>query len=363
MDFIISKLYHLTMIKVAIIIPTLNRPDFLLRQFAFYTKVKSPHPIYISDSSNQENAKEITDGIKRYKNLDITYQWALPGKDQIYKLLPLVKEKYCIQIGDDDFVIPNTIAECADFLENHPDYGTCMGKQVNIRLRSEDYDKAYGLIDRQTRPMGRSLEDNDPTSRLMNFWSDTFFACLTVRRIETERSLRDMTKDFTFVDYMTEFLVASVPLIAGKMKIFDKLGYVMHISSRRYGIVVNPSVAKTASGIYNSEQWKICEKSLTKFISEIGVPEEDSLKVAQLAATLYLESQMAPDKNQPNINKDQSRGNYNNVIKILKRYLSKIKFIKSIYYKIKSPEYVERPESKYFNDFKVVKDFLENKNA
>lgn len=348
--------------KVAIIIPTLNRPDLVLRQFAFYTKVNSPHPIYISDSSNPENAKEITDGIKRYKNLDITYQWVPPRRDQIYKLLPLVKEKYCIQIGDDDLVIPNTIAECADFLENHPDYGTCMGRQVNIRFCLEDFDKPYGIIDRQTRPMGRSLEDNDPTSRLTNFWSDTFFACLVVRRIETEKSLREMTKDFTFIDYMTEFLVVSVPLIAGKMKILDKLGYVMHISSRRYGIIVNPSVASTVSAIYNSEQWRICEKSLTKFISGKGVPEEDSLKMAKLAATLYLESQLAPEKNQPNVNQNKVKST-RSIIKILKSHLSKVKFIKSVYYKIKPPEYVERPESKYFNDFKVVKDFLENKNA
>ena len=42
--------------KVAIIIPTMNRPVFLLRQLEFYELSDSLHPVYISDSSNEENA-------------------------------------------------------------------------------------------------------------------------------------------------------------------------------------------------------------------------------------------------------------------------------------------------------------------
>src|SRR3989344_2901816 len=125
MDFIVSKLYYLTMTKVAIIIPTMNRPDFMLRQFEFYELMDSPHPVYILDSSNTENAEKLKDGIKKFKKFSITYQWAPPGKDCLYQILPLIKEKYCIQVGDDDILIPSTMSECADFLEQNPDYATC----------------------------------------------------------------------------------------------------------------------------------------------------------------------------------------------------------------------------------------------
>src|SRR3990167_6208305 len=100
--------------KVAIIIPTMNRPDFIFRHFEFYELMNSPHPIYVSDSSNEENAQRIRDGIKRFKNLNTTYQWVPPGKDCLYQLMPLIKEKYCMQIGDDDLIIPKTVSECAD---------------------------------------------------------------------------------------------------------------------------------------------------------------------------------------------------------------------------------------------------------
>src|SRR3989344_4055848 len=85
--------------KVATIISTMNRPDFILRQFEFYELMDSPHPIYISDSSNEENAEKLKNGIKKFKKLNITYQWAPPGKDCLYLLLPLVKEKFAILLS------------------------------------------------------------------------------------------------------------------------------------------------------------------------------------------------------------------------------------------------------------------------
>ena len=56
--------------KVAIIIPTMNRPVFLLRQLEFYELSDSLHPVYISDSSNEENAEKLKNGIKQFKKLN-----------------------------------------------------------------------------------------------------------------------------------------------------------------------------------------------------------------------------------------------------------------------------------------------------
>ena len=45
------------MYKVAILIPTLNRSDFLIRQLQYYATVENPHPVYIGDASDKENRK------------------------------------------------------------------------------------------------------------------------------------------------------------------------------------------------------------------------------------------------------------------------------------------------------------------
>ena len=45
--------------KVAILIPTKNRSDFLIRQLKYYASVDSVHPIYIGDSSDENDKEKI----------------------------------------------------------------------------------------------------------------------------------------------------------------------------------------------------------------------------------------------------------------------------------------------------------------
>lgn len=347
--------------KVAIIIPTMNRPEFLLRQFEFYEQMKSPHPVYISDSSNTENAEKIKNGIKKFKNFKITYQWAPPGKDCLYQLLPLVEEKYCIQMGDDDIIIPKTISDCGEFLESNSDYGTCAGRQVNIRLRAEDYDKPWGMVGRQTLPLGgKSIEDEDILVRTKKFWSDSFFICFVVRRIETERALRNITKHFYLAGHLTEFILISALIISGKFKVLDQLGYIMQVSNIRYdhldqGMGINLITSPTFS-----QEWKICEEGLAKFICDKGISPKESLFTARqllildIAHWFGITAKELPIGQKPDdVSKRKARSK-------LRHFASKMPFLKNIYYRYNPPNDVTKPESKYYNDFKVVKDFLEN---
>jgi len=349
--------------KVAIIIPTMNRPDFILRQFEFYELMNSPHPIYISDSSNDGNAEKLKNGIKKFKKLKITYQWAPPGKDPLHSLLPLVKEKYCIQIGDDDLIIPNTISECADFLESHPDYATCAGKQVNIRFRKEDYIKPYGIIAHQTLPHGRSVENEDMLVRAKSFWSDPFFICFVVTRLEVEKDIRNITQNFSIIGRMTEFLLVTVLITAGKAKVLDKLGYVMQISDNRYDFDHNLVIDLMTSPPIN-EHWSICEKGLSEIICKKGISEEKSLKIAKWLFVLYLARQFALEVSWLPVGQNESVSDHSvssgqSFVKKLRHLISQLPFLKSIFYKYNPPSDVTMPESKYYKDFKTVKDFFE----
>ena len=363
MDFILPKLYYLTM-KVAITIPTLNRPDFVLRQFELYELMNSPHPMYILDSSNEENAEKLKEGIKKFKKLSIVYEWVPPGKDHTYSLLPLVKEKYCIQMGDDDLIIPKTISDCADFLESHSDYATCGGKQVNIRLRLEDYDKPRGIIGTQTMPFGRSIEHEDMFARVRNFWSNPTFICFTVRRTEIERKIRNITKHFSLLDYATEFLIWSALIIYGKAKVLDELGYIMQLGNR-YGWVDYSDIEWfMSSPVSTAEKWKTMQNGLSEILQECGRSEEENPKIFRWVFTLYLIHQFTSEIDSPAVfpflTQKQSISFKRNLSKKIRYFASSYPLFKKIYYQFKTPQDATRPESKYFNDFKVVKDFIEN---
>ena len=355
--------------KVAIIIPTMNRPDFMLRQFAFYEFMNNQHPVYVVDSSGPENSEKLKSGINRFKKLHITYHWAPPKKDYVYQILPLIKEKYCIQSCDDDLVIPDTISECADFLEANPDYGTCMGKQVNIRFRQEDYDKPYGLIAKQTIPMGQSIEDGNMLKRVKDFWSNQYFVCFAVTRTETEKAIREITKHFDLAEDMFEFLLFDILLVSGKAKVIDKLGYIMQRSSLPFfdhslteDFLLHPAIG---------EKWKICEEGFSKILQEKGISEKEGSWAVRGMFIVYLAQQYSIEKNWlaigqtkfDSLTKVKTVQSKRSLSKELKHLASNLPFLKTIYYKLNPPNYVTSPESKYYHDFKIVKDFLERKSS
>lgn len=351
------------MIKVAITIPTMNRPDLLLRQFEFCELMNSPHPIYVLDSSNEENAEKIKNEIKKFKTLDIFYKWVPPGKDCFCDLLPLVKEKYCLQMGDDDLIIPNTISECADFLEHHPDYATCAGKQVNIRFRKQDNTEPFGIIDHQTLPFGRSIEDNHLFTRVRNFWSDPNFICFAVTRYEVEQKVRNITRFYPFMENLTEFVIWTVRIISGKAKVLDQLGYIMQKSNNRYNFT-DTLVFDFMLAPATKEKWDICQNGLSEILQEKGILKEDSLKMAKGIFLLYLARQFTLETDWLSIFDEKKSAvsikiSKKSLTKRIKHFMLSFPLFKLIYYKFKAPQDVTRSESKYFNDFKRVKDFLE----
>lgn len=372
MQFLIYSEYYFTMTRVAIIIPTMNRPDFILRQLEFYELIRSPHPIYLSDSSNSENAEKLKNGIEKFKNFEIIYQWALPGKDNLNLLLPLVKEKYCIQMGDDDIMIPQTISECADFLEDNPDYATCGGKQINFSFRDEEYNQPYGIIGHQTLPHGRSLENDDMLPRIKEFWfnlkttgsdfyiSNISFICFTVRSVELEKLIRNLTKHFSLTEHIMEFIATSSLVVAGKSKILGKLGYVMQQNNNRYSFTHHLTVDVVTDPLMSSK-WEIAHKGFAKIVEKMGKTEEESLRIAKWIFIVYLARQFFLEISWPpvDVKKSAQKVTPKSLPKKLRRFISASSFIKNIYYKFNQPKDVSRSESKYYEDFRMVKEFLE----
>ena len=53
---------------VAIIIPTKDRSQFLIRQLCYYASVNCPYTIYIGDGSKVEHANKIQSAVKKLKD-------------------------------------------------------------------------------------------------------------------------------------------------------------------------------------------------------------------------------------------------------------------------------------------------------
>ena len=109
--------------NLTIIIPTLNRNVSLDQVLNHYSKNDCRAKLLILDSSQKEIKKRNISICAQYKNLKIIYK-NRKGKplEVIKKNKNLVKTKYCVFTGDDDFLIVKNLKKILFFLENNHDF-------------------------------------------------------------------------------------------------------------------------------------------------------------------------------------------------------------------------------------------------
>src|SRR3989344_5246541 len=173
--------------RVAIVITTRNRSDFLIRLLNYYHLNNCPHTIYIGDASTKDHQEQTLDAIRKIGGkVNIVYNdfTGYTPSQSTYELLTQVKEKYACFNGDDDYQISDSLTKCAEFLESNPDYATATGYAVNFRLKQ---DGPYGDIE-VLKDYPRPELHNEPASkRVLDFLDKYFVTNISVSRTDRMR--------------------------------------------------------------------------------------------------------------------------------------------------------------------------------
>ncbi len=303
------------MIKVSILIPTMNRSDFLIRQLQYYASVNSLHPIYIGDASTNDHIEKIKRAIDDLKTIKIHYyHWpTLNDRETISKLGNIAKEKFCALTGDDDFLIPNSLTKCADFLERNIEYRTAQGKGIVLSLEN---DGVYGNL-KDVSPYWLQKNDRTETSareRLFNFSKNYWVPQFSVHRTEefcNDSKFYAIIKDRSFGELLHSFIF----IANGKSKTIDCLYLIRQVHSRRF------SLPDTYDWI-TSENWyssyNIFSNILTKvLVDKDGVDEDIAKSTVKQAFWTYLKDciNIKYYINYGNLSKDNIMGNITNIIK------------------------------------------------
>ncbi len=220
--------------KVAILIPTMNRPDFIERTVAYYNSLNSPHPIYIGDASDPDASALAVNNLKKFKNVEVKYfNWR--GVDISRTIVRLAEKvqrdhQYCAYHGDDDFFVPLSLTKCARILAENRDYRTAQGRAALVEM---DAPGAYGNVKAVGPYWGRnSLEQDTSLGRVESLNEKYFNMQFAVHR--TNEFLDD-SKSFKEVrDYsLGEFLHSMLFAIRGRSKFVDCLFLIRHVHDER----------------------------------------------------------------------------------------------------------------------------------
>jgi glycosyltransferase domain-containing protein len=223
---------------ISILIPTLNRSDYLVRALYYYSKVGFKGYICIGDSSDCNHVEKTKHAIQDLEGkLNIIYRYFPnpPYKNDamcMRELIELAPTPYAVYAGDDDFAIPRGLEKCVMFLEDHLDYSAAHGIRISVRLQKGS--KVYGRMISADYCLDSTYEQETAIERWRTYMRFSISTQYYVRRTETWRRIyRDV--DSVPLRYLgPELLPCSLSVISGKVKTLDYLSIVFQVNDDRY---------------------------------------------------------------------------------------------------------------------------------
>jgi glycosyltransferase domain-containing protein len=116
--------------KLSIVIISYNRQNFILRQLEYWKDI--PVSIIVIDGSFLSLKKEVLNN--RYTNLNYIHS-STSFAERIGIAAKISKKDYTIFLGDDEFYSISALEKCLYFLEQNPDYVSCMGQCLAFKVK------------------------------------------------------------------------------------------------------------------------------------------------------------------------------------------------------------------------------------
>lgn len=219
---------------ISLLVPTMNRSDFVIRLLRYYHALGFQGHIFIGDSSNDEHASRTKKAITACRDkLNIVHR-EYPGLNNAQctqRLLDQVSTPYAAFLPDDDFLVPRGLERCMQFLDSHPEYVAAHGLGTLFEL---DADGVYGRPKSASYYRQAEFDMNRASERLeahLNRGSVTLFS---VHRVEAMRLMYRDIENVADQSLATEVLPCCISVVLGKIKQLDCLYLIRQAHDQRY---------------------------------------------------------------------------------------------------------------------------------
>lgn len=120
--------------NISILIPSIDRPNQIIKQLSFYYSLQTDININICDSTKKppSKLKKSIDFFSKTLSINYFHEPGLNDRQAIYYLIDNCKTEYSSFIGDDDLFIPEGMIKSADFLKKNLDYRVAYGNAIIV---------------------------------------------------------------------------------------------------------------------------------------------------------------------------------------------------------------------------------------
>jgi glycosyltransferase domain-containing protein len=241
-------------IDFALIIPTYNRPEYLKRLLDYYSQCEINYPIFVGDSSTEENKRKNEKTLSKISKLNVSHIKYPSDINPFFKTadtLKYVKEKYCALCADDDFITPSGLKMSVEFLKANPDFTCAHGNYIGYCVKKNKKGENQFFWKPLCTPDSIILPDSEArlTYHFTNH-SATFYA---IHRTEFLKFIFNENMKYTIDYQFGELLPSMLTLIYGKKKKLDVMCNVREMNPYSTGWTCKPLSDYMKDGTYDEK--------------------------------------------------------------------------------------------------------------
>lgn len=208
--------------KLALVLPTRNRPGLLRRSLVFYARHGLSYKIAIADSSDHAFHDEMDSLVQEFPELSIEITRFPADYNSWLKIIEVMESEdtdYIGLSGDDDMLLNQGIAECVEFLDSNPSISVVDGRELRVALPNPLLLTYWGFSILQHQQ--NSATAPDPMSRLVQYFQSYWPTFYGVHRresvIESFRSAYEMDTE----NLVSELMQGAVTVLNGGYHCID----------------------------------------------------------------------------------------------------------------------------------------------
>ena len=275
--------------RVSFLVPTKNRPDFVVRLLRYYAQQGFAGRLLIGDSSDPGPAERIQRAVAGLGDrLAVRYE-AFPGCSEpqtTSQLLGRVDTSYVAFLPDDDLVVADAVGPCVAFLDAHPDYSLAHGIGALVRL---DRSGPWGAVAGTAGYSLRAPSAVSACARLLDHLERYSVMSFSIHRTAQMRAAYDRVPELTDHAF-TELLPCCLSVAQGRVHRIDRLYLIRQEHDRRY---LNADIFDWVTGPGWRASYELFRNRLAEeLVRQDGVSMEQALEVIKrgfwksLASTL-----------------------------------------------------------------------------
>lgn len=273
-------------------VPTRNRPRELHRLLSFLSYADNTHSVHVLDGSTREaqdqNSRMVGGfSFAKHESYDPELHLGLRCANALRK----VSTPYVVFCGDDDFVFPDALTQCAKYLDQHADYSVVSGNVLSLTYLHDKPLLRYGVMLKNSfQFIGFTAHEHFLQRALYSFaysYLGTPPLYYGLRRTDSTReAFYQMTGDLKYSG--VELLSNSIALIRGKVAILE-----FPFGLRDYSCAAIREPERDNPGTYLSDDDMDFIKPI--LTSALATEEKLSHELAEKYVELYLTQWQPPD--------------------------------------------------------------------